>query len=345
MGVALAEPQALICARLISAEPDTLPDVSFFSTRLSAALQLREQFFSEPCYRLVYGDSDFLPGVVIDRFGDHLVMQLNNPAIEAHLDALSEALVHTLQPAGVLLRPDSRMRREQGLAREAEVLIGDVPEQLPLQENGVRFAAPVYSGQKTGWFYDHRNNRAWLRDRVNGARVLDVYSYIGAWGVQAAAFGATEVCCVDSSAPALEAVLVNGELNGVAQRLDCRQGPADRVMQELASAGRQYDVVILDPPAFVQKKRDLAKGRKAYRRINEMALDLLAPGGLLVSGSCSMHLSEADLVECLQAAGSRRRRQLQLVGVGSQGEDHPVLPAIPETRYLKAAFSVVNSAG
>lgn len=345
LGAAFMEPQSLICARCFSVDAAIEPDTSFFISRLQQALALRQRFFPDPCYRLAYGDSDGLPGVVVDRFGDYLVLQLNNAAIERYSAALVEALVETIKPRGILLRPDSRMRREQGLAREAELVHGEVPQRVELVENGVRFLAPVYSGQKTGWFYDHRNNRAWLRDRVAGARVLDVYSYVGAWGVQAAVFGAAEVCCVDSSGPALDAVIGNAELNAVGAKLSCRQGPADQVMQDLARNGEQFDVVILDPPAFVQKRRDLAKGRKAYRRINELAMKLLRSGGLLVSGSCSMHLSEADLIDCLQGATQRSSGSLQIVGLGHQGEDHPVHPAIAETRYLKAVFGVFNPAG
>jgi len=345
LAAALMDPQSLICARCYSLDGEAELDSAFFLGRLRDALALRDRFFTQPCYRLVYGDSDSLPGVVVDRFGDYLVLQLNNAGMERYSEALQQALVELLQPRGILLRADSRMRREQGLQRQAEVIYGEVPDRVELVENGVKFLAPVFSGQKTGWFYDHRNNRAWLRNRVSGARVLDVYSYVGAWGVQAAAFGAAQVLCVDSSAPALDLVADNARLNGLEDVVACRQGQADQVMKELAAQGVSFDVVILDPPAFVQKRRDLAKGMKAYRRINELALRLVAPGGLLVSGSCSMHLSDADLVESMQGAAQRSAVQLQVVGLGHQGEDHPVHPAIAETRYLKAVFAVVNPAG
>ena len=183
-----------------------------------------------------------------------------------------------------------------------------------------------------------------LRDYVAGKRVLDVYSYIGGWGVQAAVFGASEVVCVDSSAPALSGVSENALLNGVGERLVCRQGAADKILQALAAEGEQFDLIVLDPPAFVQRRRDLAKGRKAYRRINELAMALLVPGGVLFSASCSMHLSRLDLLEEMQSAAQRAGRRLQVLEFGHQGRDHPVHPAIPETDYLKVAVAVVTNA-
>lgn len=340
LGCAYMEPQSLICARLYAPGEQRPLDQSLFIERLQVALNLRQRVFDEPCYRLVYGDSDGLPGVVVDRFGDYLVAQLNNAGIERYRDPLVAALVTTLQPTGVLLRGDSRSRRQQGLAEQIEIVHGDVPEQLPLRENGVDFLAPVYSGQKTGWFYDHRMSRARLRPWVPGKSVLDVYSYIGGWGIQAAAFGAGKVCCLDSSAQALEGVMANAALNKVAVHVTTRRGSAPETMAAMRHEGLQFDVVILDPPAFIQRKKDLKKGTTAYRRINELGLKLLTPGGLLVAGSCSMHLSRAELMGALQQAAVRADCQLRVVEQGAQGPDHPVHPAIPETEYLKAVFAV-----
>ena len=219
LGSAYMEPNSLICARVYAPEEQRALDAQLFTARLQAALAIRQAAFDQPFYRLVYGDSDTLPGIVIDRFGDILVLQLNNDGLERYREPLLAALVALLQPRGILLRADSRSRREQGLATESEVIYGEVPQQVPLQENGVHFLAPVYTGQKTGWFYDHRMSRARLAAWVKGKSVLDVYSYIGGWGVQAAAFGASAVCCVDSSAQALEGVEANARLNGVAARV------------------------------------------------------------------------------------------------------------------------------
>jgi 23S rRNA (cytosine1962-C5)-methyltransferase len=345
LGSAYLDPHSLICARLYSHDPERPLDGELLAGRVRAALDLRERFFEQPCYRLLYGDSDALPGAVVDRFGEYLVVQLNNPGIEAHRAALTEALVATLAPRGILLRGDSRSRREAGLSADVELLHGEVPEQLSLQENGVRFEAPAWRGQKTGWFYDHRANRARLKDYVDGARVLDVYSYVGGWGVQAAAGGAASVCCVDRSEAALRCVERNAALNGVSDRVSCRRGSADEVMEQLAGRGEWFDLVILDPPAFVQRRRDLAKGRKAYRRINELALRLLKPGGVLFSASCSMLLSTDDLLTAVNGAAVRAGRRVQVLEFGGQSVDHPVHPAIPETRYLKSLVALVSPSG
>jgi 23S rRNA (cytosine1962-C5)-methyltransferase len=339
LGSAYMDPHSLICARLYAPFEQCAMDQPWFTARLHAALALRQAAFDKPYYRLVYGDSDTLPGLIIDRFGDVLVVQLNNSGLERYREPLLAALQHTLQPSGVLLRADSRSRKEQGLHTASEVAFGEVAREVPLEENGVRFLAPVHDGQKTGWFYDHRMSRARLAAWVSGKSVLDVYSYIGGWGVQAAAFGAAQVCCLDSSAQALEGVMANARLNDVEQRVSTRRGSAPEVMAAMHAEGRRFDVVVLDPPAFIQRRKDLKKGIAAYRRINELGLQLLHPGGLLVSASCSMHLSRADLIACLQQAAVRSMCQLRIVEQGGQGPDHPIHPAIPETEYLKAVFA------
>jgi 23S rRNA (cytosine1962-C5)-methyltransferase len=338
LGSAYMEPNALICARLYAPGEQRALDVQCFADRLATALALRQAAFDKPFYRLVYGDSDTLPGLVVDRFGDVLVVQLNNSGLERYREPLLQALVAALAPSGILLRADSRSRREQGLPTENEVVYGAVPPQVPLQENGVQFLAPVYDGQKTGWFYDHRMSRARLASWVSGKRVLDVYSYIGGWGVQAAAFGASAVCCLDSSAQALEGVATNARLNQLQDRVTTRRGSAPELMAAMQAEGDVFDVVILDPPAFIQRKKDLKKGITAYRRINELGLQLLQQGGLLVSASCSMQLSRADLITAVQQAAVRSGCQVRVVEQGAQGPDHPIHPAIPETEYLKAVF-------
>jgi 23S rRNA (cytosine1962-C5)-methyltransferase len=339
LGCAYMEPNALICARVYAPAEQRAMDAQLFSSRLETALAARQAAFDRPFYRLVYGDSDTLPGLIIDRFGDFLVMQLNNTGLERYREPLLEALITILKPRGILLRADSRSRREQGLATDSEVVHGEVPQQVSLEENGVKFLAPVYDGQKTGWFYDHRMSRARLGTWANGKSVLDVYSYIGGWGIQAAAFGATQVCCLDSSAQALEGVEVNARLNGVEAHVTTRRGSAPELMAAMHAHGSRFDVVILDPPAFIQRKKDLKKGFAAYRRINELGLQLLPSGGLLVSASCSMHLARADLITAMQQAAVRTGCQIRVVEQGAQGADHPIHPAIPETEYLKAVFA------
>lgn len=340
LGSAYMEPASLICARVYAPNEQRAMDTAFFTSRLEAALAIRQAAFDKPFYRLVYGDSDSLPGMIIDRFGDYLVLQLNNAGLERFCETLLASLVATLKPKGILLRADSRSRREQGLSTESAVVYGDVPHQVELEENGVQFLAPVYDGQKTGWFYDHRMSRARLAPWVKGKSVLDVYSYIGGWGVQAATFGARSVCCLDSSDQALQGVEANARLNQQQSCVTTRRGSAPDVMAAMYSQGSRFEVVILDPPAFIQRKKDLKKGIAAYRRINELGLQLLQPGGLLVSASCSMHLSRADLITAMQQAAVRAGCEIRVVEQGAQGPDHPIHPAIPETEYLKAVFAV-----
>jgi len=336
LGIVALSPNNLICARLISRDLKHPLDKSLLVHRINVALSLRERLFDAPCYRLVYGDSDLLPGLVVDRFGDHLVVQLASAAMERHKDAVVEALVQVLKPAGILFKNDSSARDAEGLERYVETAFGVMPEWVALEENGVKFEAPVQGGQKTGWFYDHRLNRARLAPYVKGRRVLDLFSYVGGWGVQAAAFGATEVMCVDGSALALDGVERNAALNGVAEKMTCVEGDVFEALKELKAAEERFDVVIADPPAFIKRKKDLKNGEAAYRRLNEQAMRLLTKDGILVSASCSMHLPEDDLQNILLGSARHLDRHIQLLERGGQGPDHPVHPAIAETRYIKS---------
>lgn len=336
------EPDQLICARLLARDKNLVPDTSFYAKRITRAMELRERCYPEPFYRLIYGDSDGLSGFVVDRFGDYYVVQANSPGVERYRSDFLTALEQVLDPVGVVWRADSRQRREQGQSVQPEVVLGTVPDRVELVENGVPLLAPLSGGQKTGWFYDHRENRAAILGFVRDARVLDVYSYLGAWGIQAAVHGAASVECVDSSEAALAGVLENARHNDVADRVTVARGPAERVMDALKQQGRSYDVVVLDPPALIQRRRDHAQGCKAYRRINSAALKLLAPGGILVSASCSMHLSSEELCARVNEAAVRAGRSLRLIARGTQGADHPVHPAIPETAYLKALTFVAD---
>ncbi len=341
LGIATVQPNSLICARLVSRDVKYGLDKSLIVYRLNQALSLRERFYPEPYYRLVYGDSDLLPGLVVDRFGDYCVVQTTTVGMELVKDDIVQALVKVLNPVGILFKNDSKARALEGLPSYVEVAYGDVPQLLSLVENGVKFVAPAYEGQKTGWFYDHRESRAQLQRLVAGKRVLDVFSYAGSWGVQAAAFGAAEVTCVDASAFALDIVNQNAELNGLGDKVKTLQGDAFQVLADLKQQGQQFDVIILDPPAFMQKRKDHANGLQAYRRINELAMRLLVRDGLLVSGSCSMHLTRDELVDVIRGASRHLDKSAQVVFMGGQGADHPVHPAIPETSYLKCVIARV----
>jgi len=336
LGIVGVSPNNLICARLLSRDLKHSLDKSLLVHRIQVALSLRERLFDQPCYRLIYGDSDLLPGLVVDRFHDHLVVQLASATMERNRDAVLEALVQVIKPRGVLWKNDSAARDAEGLERYVDTAFGVVPEWLDLEENGVKFQAPVLQGQKTGWFYDHRMNRARLAPYVKGKRVLDLFSYIGGWGVQAAVFGASEVFCVDASAFALDGVERNAALNGVAEKMTCIEGDVFEAMKELKNSEERFDVVLTDPPAFIKRKKDLKNGEAAYRRLNEAAMRLLNKDGILVSASCSMHLPEDDLQNILLGSARHLDRNIQLLERGGQGPDHPVHPAIPETRYIKS---------
>ncbi|WP_346795800.1 class I SAM-dependent rRNA methyltransferase [Halomonas sp. Bachu 37] len=336
LGVAYVNPHSLICARVMSRDPAMRLDRSLFVHRFNQALALRKQLFDAPFYRLIHGEGDLLPGLVIDRFGDVLVVQLNTAGMQALADEIVDALEKVLSPEVIVFRNDTGGRRQEGLESQVEVVKGTLPEEVLLEENGVRFAVPVLSGQKTGWFFDHRINRAWLNGQVAGKRVLDVFSYVGGWGIQAAAHGASEVLCIDSSAKALEQVAYNAALNGLHEQVAVGEADAFEALAALKADGEQFDVIVLDPPAFIKKRKDIPNGERAYARLNREAMRLLGRDGLLLSASCSMHLAPERLVDVVRGAVRHQDRHGQVIFQGHQGPDHPVHPAIPETSYLKA---------
>ncbi len=341
LGTAFVNPNALICGRLISRSSSQFMDKSLIVHRLKIALSLRQQAFSKPYYRLVFGDSDGLPGLVVDRFGDACVAQISTFGMELLKNELVEALEKVLKPSTLIFRNDGKMREVEGLDSYSETVLGDAVETVQLEENGVLFSAPVLQGQKTGWFYDHRMNRARLEPYVKGKRVLDVFSYIGGWGVQAAAFGAESVTCIDASEYALSFVAENARLNGVEEKVNCIKGDAFAACKELREMREKFDVVIIDPPAFIPRRRDMKAGEQAYQRINQLAMRLLDKDGVLVSASCSMHLQRERLTDIIRATGRQTDRFVQIIEQGHQGADHPIVPAIPETEYLKACFARV----
>lgn len=336
MGIAYVNPHSLICARVVSRDAEVRLDRSLLVHRFKQALGLRERLYAKPFYRLVHGEGDLLPGLVVDRFDDVLVVQLNTLGMERLAEEVVAALDKVLSPRAIVFKNDSSGRRQEQLEAQVEVVHGELPDQVLLEENGVRFVAPVLDGQKTGWFYDHRSNRAWLNGLVAGKRVLDLFSYVGGWGVQAAAHGASEVLCVDASAQALERVAENAALNGLTDQVAVGEGDAFEALAALKADGEQFDVVILDPPAFIKKRKDIPNGERAYSRLNREAMRLLGRDGLLLSASCSMHLAPERLVDVVRGAVRHQDRHGQVIYQGHQGPDHPVHPAIPETSYLKA---------
>lgn len=341
LGMGYVNPKTLICARILSRSAKLDFNIKFLKKRFQAAQALRELSFDKPYYRLVFAEADGLPGLVIDRFGDVFSVQISTAGMERVKDEILQVLENLYHPQAIVLKNNLKSRELEGLDLYEEV-IGELPEQLLIEENGTQFAIPVEEGQKTGWFYDHRQSRARLQEWVKGKRVLDVFSYLGGWGVAAANAGAEEVTCVDASELALDGVDSNAALNGVADKLVTIQGNAFDVLNALKLEVQKYDVVIVDPPAFIKRKKDFKQGFEAYKRINQLAMRVLEKDGILVSASCSHHLTRDQLLQAVQSAGRHIDRQVQLFDQGHQGPDHPVHPAISETEYIKTLFFKVS---
>lgn len=337
LGAGYVNPHSLICARIVSRDSARILDQALLVQRTEMALALRGRLYPAPYYRLVYGEADGLPGLVVDRYGDVLVVQLTTAGMERVKDEVLAALDEVIRPAAVLLRNDSPIRQLEGLPSYVES-VGTVPEYIELDEDGVRFQISLRKGQKTGWFFDQRDNRLRLDRYVRDARVLDLFSYTGAWGIRAAMRGAREVLCVDSSQEALDRLEANAQLNGLADTTTGRKGDAFEVLRSLREAGEQFELIILDPPAFIKRKKDLKAGQEAYLRLNQLAIQVLTPDGILVSASCSWHLEAAKLQQILLQAARHHGHGLQILEYGRQSADHPVHPAIPESEYLKAFY-------
>ncbi len=335
LGSGYVNPHSLICFRLVSRDPRHPLNESLIVHRLNIALALRERLYGDPWYRLVFGEADGLPGLVVDRFGSLLVVQLNTAGMERAREQVLGALSRVVRPASILLRGDSSARRAEGLESHVECVEGVCPDEVELSERGVRFAISPSEGQKTGWYFDQRENRGLLGPYVQGRSVLDVCSYVGAWGVQAAARGAASVVCLDASRAALDRVERNAGMNGVQEKVAVCHADAFDAMREMRGERRRFDLVLLDPPAFIKRRKDIPEGLLAYRRLNQAGMQLLEREGFLVTSSCSHHLSDTQLLEVAQQAARHTGRSLQLLHRGFQSPDHPVHPAIPETAYLK----------
>ena len=334
LAYAVMNPNALICGKILSRKKAF--DRKQLKARIENSLALREQCYGKPYYRLLYAEGDFLPGLIIDRFGEVCVVQINSLGLEPFQQAIAEILQEITSCKGVLFRNDGNSRKQEGFAELENVEVGEVPNSVEIEENGTRFLVPVKTGQKTGWFYDHRDNRARVASLAKDKKVLDVFSYIGAWGLQTLSAGAKSLTSIDSSEFALDCLESNAELNGYANTVTAMQGNAFDAMAALLEQAETFDLIILDPPAFIKKKKDFGNGLKAYRKYNELALRLLEKDGVLVSASCSMHLPEEELQNCVQRAARHVDRSVSLIHRGGHAMDHPIHPAIKETDYLKA---------
>ena len=335
LGSAYVNPGALIAGRVYCQNATRPLDAELLRLRLADALALRQALYPTPYYRLSFGESDMLPGLVIDRFGDVLAVQIGTAGMERVRAEIVEALTELLQPTGILFKNDLPGRELEGLARSVEIAAGTVPDEAQIEENGCRYIFPLAGGQKTGWFYDMRQTRAEAASLAAGRHVLDVFSYAGGLGVACAKAGAASVTCLDASETALDYAQQAAELSGVAEHFSTLRGDALDAMRGLKAEGRRFGLVSVDPPAFVKRKKDMEKGLTAYRTANKLALELVEDGGFLVACSCSQHVGRDDLRKVLCGAARDAGVRLQILRQCHQAADHPIHPSMPETEYLK----------
>lgn len=343
LGRGTGNPASLISVRLLSRDRrDDLDSVDFYADRIKGAAALRARLLPDrDSCRIVCGEADFLPGLVVDRYDGVLAVQLLTVGMESRRALLAEALQRALAPRGAVLRNEASVRLLEGLPQEAGPWFGEVPERVAfdagLLPGGARLRlwADVSGGQKTGAFFDQAENRAFAARVVAGARVLDVYANTGGWAVAALVAGAASAEAVEVNPRTCEIIAANAALNGVQDRLTVTAADARARLGALAAAGARFDAVFLDPPAFAKTKKKAGVALHAYKDVNRLAMEVLAPGGLLFTSSCSYHILEERFLEAVTRAAAGARRALRQVRRGEQSPDHPVIPAMPETRYLK----------
>uniref|UniRef100_I2PXQ1 Putative SAM-dependent methyltransferase n=1 Tax=Desulfovibrio sp. U5L TaxID=596152 RepID=I2PXQ1_9BACT len=336
IGVATVNPGSLICARIMDRDPQTVIDTDFFRSRLRDALALRERLYATPHYRLLFSEGDHAPGLVLDRYGDVVVAQLTTAGMDRRREEIVAAIVAELAPKTIIFRNDATIRDLEGLPRGVETVHGPTPDTLTVNEDGAIFEVPALSGQKTGWFYDMRENRTRLCRLTPGRTVLDLFAYAGAFSVRAALAGAAAVTCLDSSETACAMARDNAVRNGVGDKVATVRADAAAFLEACAAEGRTFDVVSLDPPALVKRKKDLEAGLRAYERLNRLAMDVLADDGILMTCSCSQHVDAWELRRVALRAAMAAGRRGQILEQGHQGPDHPAHPAMAETDYLKS---------
>ena len=335
LGHAFYNPKSEISLRVAERRSEPI-DESWFQDRIGRSLAYRNSLtIDADAYRLLHAEADGVPGLVVDRYGDYLVLQVGSAAVERRLGWVLDTLDELLSPAGILLRGDSAARKREGLDTGIRVLSGEVPEMVVVREGPVRYGANLWRGQKTGGFLDQRENHL-VAGKYAFGRVLDIFSYAGGFALHAAR-SAGEVEAVDSSAPALEAARANAKLNGLDSMTFTRARAFD-LLRERSDAGARYDTVILDPPAFAKTRRELPRAQRAYKEINLRAMQLLNPAGILITCSCSLHLSGERFKETLRSAAADAGRTMRLREWRGQAADHPEVLTIPETHYLKCVI-------
>ncbi len=338
LGLVAFNGKSKIMVRMLDADVDAVLDQAWFEAKFTRALAMRERLYDAPFYRLIHAEGDGLPGVVVDRFGDTCVVQANAAWADLRFDMLVDALVAVTGVAHVYKNASGRTRELEGLDAQSAVVRGSVDGSLPVVMNGATYIADLAGGQKTGLFYDQRPNHAFAANLAQGARVLDVFSHVGGFGLAALAGGAVSAVAVDGSQPALDLAVEGAAASGFADKFETRKGDAFKTMEALQGEGALFDLVVADPPAFAPSKQALQNGLTAYARVASMAAKLVAPGGYLVVCSCS---HAADISKFRQASLrgiSRGGRQAQLIHTGGAGPDHPMHAALAESGYLKALF-------
>ncbi|MEQ1834695.1 MAG: class I SAM-dependent rRNA methyltransferase [Candidatus Eisenbacteria bacterium] len=337
LGRAYVNRHSLICARMLTRGRDDI-DTAFFVKRLERAKKLRDAVYpNEPAVRMVYGESDQLPGLVIDRYGDWLSVQVLTLGMERRLEELKPAIEAVFAPKGAMLVADSPLRTLEGLDQRREVWFGDVPERVAVQVGGFALEADLAHGQKTGLFLDQRENRKRAEARAQGRTALDVFCYQGEWALHLARGGATSVLAIDSSEPALTLARANAERNGMSDRVQFLRMDAFDAMRKLEREGRRFGIVVLDPPALIKSRRAIAAGARAYREHNKLAMGLLEEDGILVTCSCSHHLDDDMFRQVLLESARAAKRPMRVLDWAGEAADHPRLLAVPETHYLTCA--------
>lgn len=336
LGVATFNPHALVAARMLDRDPARIIDRIFFAARIERALALRRRLYDEPYYRLVHAEADGLPGLVLDRYGAVLVAQLNTAGMAQLESEIIAAANATLGPDAIVLRNDTAARTIEGLEDETRIAAGGVGGPVEIHENGARFLCDVEAGQKTGWFYDQRENRRFVASLATGARVLDAYCFTGGFAVAAACHGAASVLGIDRSEPALALAVRAAELNGQSERCRFARGEAFSELGRRGQVGERYDIVIADPPAFVKSRKDLGAGLRGYRKLARLTATLVAPGGILFVASCSHNVTTEDFAEVVRRGIGDAERSARILRIAGAAPDHPVHPDLPESAYLKA---------
>jgi 23S rRNA (cytosine1962-C5)-methyltransferase len=342
VGIGYFNPHSLIAVRLLTRIHQAV-DSAFFIQRLRQADTFRRRLFPEErSYRVVFGEADGLPGLLVDRYDDDLVLQATTAGMERRLSTICEALIELFHPKAIVARNDTAIRKLEGLELEKRVLYGRIESPTVITKNGVEFEPDLLEGQKTGFYLDQSENYVRLQGLVTGGTVLDGFCYAGGWALHAARYGAEKVIGLDSSEKAIGWAKTNARRNGLEDRCEFRKADLFENLRNQASMGIRYDVVILDPPAFIKSRAKQREGLRGYRDINRTAMALIKPGGILVTCSCSYHLDREGFREMLSRAAQDAGRTARLLEFRSQSRDHPILLSIPETEYLKCAILLID---